>query len=64
MALRGSDGPVGLTGLPGPEGPPGPEGSKGEPGDAGELVKNKTQNNYFLSMAFELSKKFQKFDSV
>lgn len=38
MAMRGSDGPMGLTGLPGPEGPPGETGYKGEPGDVGEPV--------------------------
>lgn len=36
MAMRGTDGPMGLTGVPGPVGPPGPEGTKGEPGDIGE----------------------------
>jgi hypothetical protein len=38
-AMRGSEGPMGLTGIPGPEGPPGPEGLKGEPGDIGEPVR-------------------------
>lgn len=38
MAMRGADGPMGLTGVPGPVGPPGPEGTKGEPGDHGEPV--------------------------
>uniref|UniRef100_A0A182Y5N5 LAM_G_DOMAIN domain-containing protein n=1 Tax=Anopheles stephensi TaxID=30069 RepID=A0A182Y5N5_ANOST len=35
-AMRGADGPMGLTGVPGAVGPPGPEGTKGEPGDVGE----------------------------
>ncbi|VEN60000.1 unnamed protein product [Callosobruchus maculatus] len=36
MAMRGTEGPMGLTGVPGPQGPPGPDGLKGEPGDSGE----------------------------
>lgn len=38
-AMRGADGPMGLTGVPGSVGPPGPEGAKGEPGDVGEPVR-------------------------
>lgn len=37
-AMRGADGPMGLTGIPGTTGPPGSQGSKGEPGDIGEPV--------------------------
>ena len=36
MAMRGAEGPMGLTGIPGHEGPPGPQGQKGEPGEIGE----------------------------
>lgn len=36
LAMRGSEGPMGLTGTPGPDGAPGPQGQKGEPGDIGE----------------------------
>lgn len=36
FAMRGTEGPMGLTGIPGLEGPPGPQGQKGEPGDIGE----------------------------
>lgn len=36
LAIRGIEGPVGLTGIPGLEGPPGSRGQKGEPGDIGE----------------------------
>lgn len=38
MAMRGIEGPMGLTGIPGPEGPTGSEGPKGEQGDVGEPV--------------------------
>lgn len=36
LAMRGIEGPMGLTGIPGLEGPMGPQGQKGEPGDIGE----------------------------
>lgn len=36
LAMRGTEGPMGLTGIPGPEGLPGPQGQKGELGDIGE----------------------------
>lgn len=36
LAMRGTEGPMGLTGIPGLEGPPGAQGQKGEPGDIGE----------------------------
>lgn len=39
-AMRGVQGPMGLTGPPGPEGEIGPEGPKGEQGDSGEPVFN------------------------
>lgn len=37
-AMRGAEGPMGLTGLPGPEGEVGSEGPKGEQGELGEPV--------------------------
>lgn len=40
MAMRGVEGPRGLTGMPGPQGPIGSEGIKGEPGDVGEPVRS------------------------
>lgn len=40
MAMRGSEGPMGLTGISGPVGPPGNDGIKGEPGDIGEPVSH------------------------
>jgi collagen type V/XI/XXIV/XXVII alpha len=36
LAIRGIEGPMGLTGISGPEGQPGSQGQKGEPGDIGE----------------------------
>lgn len=36
LAMRGTEGPMGLTGIAGPEGLPGPQGQKGELGDIGE----------------------------
>ena len=36
LAMRGIEGPMGLTGIPGPEGLPGSQGQKGESGDIGE----------------------------
>lgn len=42
-AMRGVEGPMGLTGSSGPEGEIGPEGTKGEQGEIGEPVSNITR---------------------
>lgn len=38
-AMRGADGPMGLTGIPGAVGPQGNDGIKGQQGEQGEVVR-------------------------
>lgn len=53
-AMRGAEGPMGLTGVPGAVGPPGLDGIKGQQGEQGDVVRMKELEFFFR----KISKKF------